>query len=139
MYRALYLAKRRNSLTLEDFRERWRAHSRLAGTLLGLRGYFTSAMQCARPAGAGFPEDISGAFDGISLIGLRDIECGQATWERPESCDTMQPDELKVFSRHVIHSWLITEELTPRAAMLRLSVSFASREQSNGGVPRAHD
>lgn len=110
VHKAIYLAKRHASLSAEAFPDRWRQHSALAASLSGLRGFFTGATQCSRLLGAQFPEGASCEFDGIALVGLRNLESATSIWSKPETRETMQPDELRVFTRLVVESWLAVEE-----------------------------
>jgi hypothetical protein len=113
----IYLARRNPATSHEAFRPNWRSHSALASTFAATLGaHFTGVRQCAVVQGLDLPPEMSTEQDGVALLWMRSLEDLRASWEDPDAIATMHPDELRVFSDHIVKSSFYAQETVHRQA-----------------------
>ena len=110
----IYLARRNPALAAEQFPQAWREHSALGAACTNVRDRIVSVVQCSRILGEETLRGATGAYDGVNLLSLRDLEAATAIWNDPETLAVMRPDEPRVFSTYVRDFTLVCEERVVR-------------------------
>lgn len=113
-YKMIYLARRNPQLAPEQFAQAWREHSALGAGCTNVRDKVRSVTQCARvltlPVLAGAADD----YDGVNLLGIRDLQAAADIWSDAETLAIMRPDEPRVFSTYVRDFTLVCHEQVMR-------------------------
>lgn len=113
-WKMIYLARRNPRLAPEQFAQAWREHSALGAGCTNVRDKVRSVTQCARmltlPALDGAADD----YDGVNLLGIRDLQAAADIWSDAETLAIMRPDEPRVFSTYVREFTLVCREQVMR-------------------------
>ncbi len=104
----IYLTKRNQATTHEEFRENWRGHTRLGRTFPNLLSYFDAIRQCA-VLSSGTAADGSSEYDGVNLLTMGSIVEAVRVLSDP-ALNSMLEDELPVFAGPVKYVTLVAEE-----------------------------
>lgn len=99
-WKMIYLARRNPALTAEQFPQAWREHSALGSQCRNVRDKVLGVLQCSRVLDFELP-DANRDYDGVNLLGLRDLAVADDIWTDPETLAVMRPDEPRVFSTYV--------------------------------------
>ena len=107
-WKRFYFSRRHAALTLEQFPERWRRHSRLGATFPdGLKRHTRLNYALVDPAHS--PTDAR-QYDGIGILWLGSPAMLDRVNDDPLCTPTMRRDELFVFSQPVYDSAMVAEE-----------------------------
>jgi uncharacterized protein (TIGR02118 family) len=112
----LYLARRKPTLTREQFIARWRVHGRLAMSFMAKQSWdnvaayihFDPVREAAGVAGA------SDDYDAIGWIRFKSIEARARHATFTDARVVLEPDEDEFFSDRVNKTGLVTWEIVPR-------------------------
>lgn len=129
--KVIYLARRNPRLTREEFAERWRQHSLLAGSMPSIRPGFDQVAQCLNIYDRTTVARASLEYDGINLLTLVDQSFATAMWQSDEVQELILPDELQTFDTYVRHFSLITRETIVNAGGMSpiCLIVFLKRDQ----------
>lgn len=97
------------------FPQAWREHSALGQQCRNLQDKVCGVVQCSRLLDL----DLPGAtrdYDGVNLLGLRDLAVASDLWNDAETLAIMRPDEPRVFSTYVRNFTLTCSEHVVRDA-----------------------
>lgn len=127
--KVIYLARRNPALSAEMFRDRWRQHAILGGSIPSLRGNFVQIAQCLNLYDRAVVPRSSLDYDGVNLLTLQSRGLALSMHQDDVVLDIMLPDELMTFSTYVRHfSLQCVEHVVQDGAMLPYClISFLKR------------
>ena len=143
----IYLARRNPATDHAGFLENWAGHAELSGRFPNIATNFRRVIQCDAQPERDVPPGVSSDYDGVNLLSMRTVGGMAGVWRDPAVIETMEPDELRVFSGYVRDFTIIcaeevvlegpyTEHLAVRFLARRSGVdrkSFVARWSGAGG------
>lgn len=137
----LYLARRKPTLTREQFRDRWRVHGRLAMSFMARQNWenvtayihFDPVREASGIAGA------SDDYDAIGWIRFKDVEARRRHAGFAEARAVLEPDEDEFFSERVNKTGMVTWEIVLRDGPSSGITKFTFLKRKSGLSPAGFD
>lgn len=127
----IYLARRNPDLTREEFPDRWRQHSLMAGSFPSIRPGFKQVAQCLNTYDRTEVPRADLDYDGVNLLTMDSEKTARSTLMDDEAMAFLEADELKTFATYVRYfTFIATGEIVSQGPMKDYClITFLKRER----------